>query len=77
MPPFDVHAPLLDLPRLFGSTLAALARACSRALPGRGRTLLLAVTLGPWLVAAGIDASVPNLPGAFDWLLQRLAGLPR
>jgi hypothetical protein len=62
---------------LFGSTLAALARACSRALPGRGRTLLLAVTLGPWLLAAGIDAHLPSVPGAFAWLLQRLAGLPR
>ena len=62
---------------VFGTTLAALARACSRALPGRGRTLLLAVVLGPWLLAAGIDLPVPNVPSAFAWLLHRLAGLPR
>jgi hypothetical protein len=62
---------------LFGTTLAALARACSRALPGRGRTLLLAVVLGPWLLAAGIDSPLPSVPGAFAWLLHRLAGLPR
>jgi hypothetical protein len=62
---------------LFGTTLAALARACSRALPGRGRTLFLAVVLGPWLLAAGIDSHLPSVPGAFAWLLHRLAGLPR
>lgn len=62
---------------LFGGAVSALARACSRALPGRGRTLLLAVVLGPWLLAAGIDAHLPSVPAAFGWLLDRLAGLPR
>jgi hypothetical protein len=58
---------------LFGSTLAVLARTCSRALPGRGRLLLLVVVLGPWLLAAGIGVRVPSIPGGFGWLLSRLA----
>jgi len=62
---------------LFGSTLSVLARACSRALPGRGRLLLLAVVLGPWLLASGIDVHLPSIPGAFSWLLKRLAESPR
>jgi hypothetical protein len=62
---------------LLGTTLAALARACSRALPGRGRLLLLLVALGPWLLAAGISIPLPSIPGAFGWLLSRLAEVAR
>jgi hypothetical protein len=58
---------------LFGVTLSALARACSRALPGRGRLLLLAIVLGPWLLASGIGVHLPSIPGGFGWLLARLA----
>jgi hypothetical protein len=58
---------------LVGGTLAPLARACSRWLPGRGRTLLLALTLGPWLLGSGLGASVPSIPAAFGWLLDHLA----
>lgn len=59
---------------LVGSSLAALARACSGWLPGRGRLLLLALVLGPWLLASGLGVAVPSLPGAFAWLLRHLAG---
>jgi hypothetical protein len=59
---------------LVGGTLAPLARACSRWLPGRGRLLLLAVTLGPWLLGLGLNAQLPSLPGAYGWLLAHLAG---
>jgi hypothetical protein len=62
---------------LVGTTLAVLARACSRALPGRGRLLLLAVVLGPWLLAAGTSLPLPSLPGAFGWLLSRLSEVAR
>lgn len=58
---------------LFGTALSVLARACSRALPGRGRLLLLVVVLGPWLLASGIGVNVPSIPGGFGWLLSRLA----
>jgi hypothetical protein len=58
---------------LFGSTLAVLARACSKALPGRGRLLLLVVVLGPWLLASGIGVHLPSIPGGFAWLLTRLS----
>lgn len=59
---------------LVGSTLAVLGRACSGWLPGRGRLLLSALVLGPWLLGSGLGLSVPNLPSAFAWLLQQLAG---
>lgn len=59
---------------LVGSTLAVLGRACSGWLPGRGRLLLLALVLGPWLLGSGLGLPVPNLPGAFAWLLRSLAG---
>lgn len=58
---------------LLGTVLATLARACSRAMPARGRLLLAATVLGPWLLAAGLDAKLPSIPGAFAWLLARLA----
>jgi len=58
---------------LVGSTLSLLARACSRWLPGRGRLLLSAVVLGPWLFGVGLQAHLPSIPGAFSWLLQHLA----
>lgn len=66
---------VLTLPyaALVGGTLAPLARACSRWLPGRGRLLLLAVTLGPWLLGSGLHAQVPSLPAAFGWLLEHIA----
>jgi hypothetical protein len=66
---------VLTLPyaALVGSVLALLARACQRILPGRGRLLLLVVGLGPWLLAAGLDAKVPSLPAAFGWVLEHLA----
>lgn len=59
---------------LVGSTLAVLGRACSGWLPGRGRLLLLALVLGPWLLGSGLGLAVPNLPSAFAWLLRHLAG---
>jgi hypothetical protein len=59
---------------LLGTVLSVLARACSRLLPERGRLLLLALVLGPWLVALGTGASVPSIPGAFAWLLSQLSG---
>jgi hypothetical protein len=66
---------LLTIPyaALVGGTLSPLARACSRWLPGRGRLLLLAIVLGPWLLGSGMSANVPSLPAAFAWLLQHLA----
>lgn len=66
---------LLTLPyaALVGGVLAPLARACQRFLPGRGRLLLLALCLGPWLVGAGLGANIPSIPGAFGWLLGTLA----
>lgn len=69
---------LLTLPYavVVGVTLAVLARACSRWLPGRGRLLLLAVTLGPWLLALGLGRDLPSIPGAFAWLLARLSRSP-
>jgi len=57
---------------LVGSSLAFLARACSHWLPGRGRLLLLALVLGPWLLGFGLSAPIPSIPGAFGWLLQHL-----
>lgn len=58
---------------LLGSTLSVLARGCSKALPGRGRLLLMVVVLGPWLLASGIGVQLPSIPGGFGWLLNRLA----
>ena len=58
---------------LVGSSLAFLARACSRWLPGRGRLLLLALVLGPWLFGLGSSTPIPSLPGAFGWLLQHMS----
>lgn len=58
---------------LVGTSLAALGRACHGWLPGRGRLLLLALVLGPWLLGAGLGMSIPSLPSAFAWLLQHLA----
>jgi hypothetical protein len=65
---------LLTLPYalLVGGSLAPLARVCSRLLPGRGRLLLLALVLGPWLLGSGLDLNVPSLPAAFGWLLRHL-----
>ncbi len=57
---------------LLGGSLALLARACSRWLPGRGRLLLLAIVLGPWLLGSGIGAEVPSIPAAFGWLLHHV-----
>lgn len=59
---------------LLGVTLARLARACSRWLPGRGRLLLMALALGPWLFGIGLHAHVPSIPGAFAWLLRHMSG---
>ena len=66
---------LLTLPyaALVGGTLAPLARACSGWLPGRGRLLLLALVLGPWLFGSGIGLHVPSIPGALAWLLEQMA----
>jgi hypothetical protein len=66
---------LLTLPyaALVGGTLAPLARACSGWLPGRGRLLLLALVLGPWLFGSGMGLHVPSIPGALSWLLEQLA----
>jgi hypothetical protein len=58
---------------LVGSTLAFLGRACSLWLPGRGRLLLLALLLGPWLLGLGLNATMPSIPGAFGWLLHLLS----
>ena len=58
---------------LVGGTLAPLARACSGWLPSRGRLLLLALVLGPWLFGSGVGLQVPSLPGAFAWLLEQMA----
>jgi hypothetical protein len=57
---------------LVGATLAPLARACSLWLPGRGRLLLAAIALGPWLLGAGLHANLPSIPGAFSWLLEHV-----
>jgi hypothetical protein len=54
---------------LVGGVLAMLARACSHWLPGRGRWLFLALTLGPWLFGLGLRAAVPSIPSALAWLL--------
>jgi hypothetical protein len=65
---------LLTLPyaALVGGILAPLARSCSRWLPGRGRLLLLAIVLGPWLLATGLGVFVPSIPAAFGWLLAHV-----
>lgn len=57
---------------LVGGVLAPLARACHHFFPGRGRWLLAAVVLGPWLLGAGLNAPVPSLPAGFDWLLSQV-----
>jgi hypothetical protein len=59
---------------LVGGVLAPLARACQHFLPGRGRLLLLAIVLGPWLLGAGLDAKVPSIPAALGWVLDNVAG---
>jgi hypothetical protein len=59
---------------LVGFSLAALGRACSHWLPGRGRLLLSLVVLGPWLLGSGLGVPLPSLPGAFAWLLDHLVG---
>ena len=59
---------------LLGGVLALLARLCSKLLPERGRWLLLALVLGPWLLARGTGSALPSIPGAFAWLLGHLAG---
>jgi len=66
---------LLTLPyaALVGSSLALLARAASRILPERGRFLFLVLALGPWLLGKATGGGVPSVPGAFAWLLERLA----
>ncbi len=66
---------VLTLPyaALVGGSLAPLARACSRWLPGRGRLLLLAITLGPWLLGSGLQAPVPSIPAAFGFVLEHIA----
>ena len=73
---FALALALLTLPyaALLGTALALLARLSSHLLPGRGRTLFLALALGPWLLASGTNSSLPSLPAAFSWLLERLAG---
>ncbi|HKY39401.1 MAG TPA: hypothetical protein VJN18_25860 [Polyangiaceae bacterium] len=67
---------LMTLPyaALLGGVLTVLARLCSRLLPERGRWLLLALVLGPWLLARGTGSALPSIPGAFAWLLDHLAG---
>lgn len=67
---------LLTLPyaALLGSVLSISARLCARWLPARGRLLLAALTLGPWLLALGTKSPIPSIPGAFGWLLAQLAG---
>lgn len=62
---------------LVGGSLAVLARLSSRLLPDHGRLLFLAIVLGPWLLAMGTGATLPNLPGAFSWLIEHLAGSVR
>ncbi len=66
---------LLTIPyaALVGGMLAPLARACSGWLPGRGRLLLLALVLGPWLFGSGMGLPVPSVPGAWSWLLEQMA----
>jgi hypothetical protein len=66
---------VLSLPyaALVGGSLALLARACSRWLPGRGRLLLLALVLGPWLLGSGMALPLPSVPAAFGWLLEHMA----
>jgi hypothetical protein len=59
---------------LVGGVLAPLARLSHRLLPGRGRWVLLALVLGPWLLALGTGTSIPSIPGAFAWVLSRAAG---
>lgn len=58
---------------LVGFSLAPLARACSYWLPGRGRLLLAAITLGPWLLAMGLQVQLPSLPAGFAWVLEHTA----
>jgi hypothetical protein len=58
---------------LVGGSLAPLARACHHWLPGRGRFLLLSLTLGPWLLGLGLGAALPSVPGAYGWLLEHLS----
>lgn len=58
---------------LVGGVLAPLARACHHWFPGRGRWLLAGIVLGPWLLAAGLNAPVPSIPAGFDWVLSQAA----
>jgi len=66
---------VLTLPyaAVVGGVLAPLARACSHWLPGRGRWLFSALTLGPWLLGLALPAALPSIPLAFSWLLDTLA----
>lgn len=57
---------------LVGAVLAPLARASHHFFPGRGRWLLAAVVLGPWLLGKGLNAPVPSIPAGFDWLLSQV-----
>jgi hypothetical protein len=59
---------------LVAGVLGPLARGCSCWLPGRGRFLLLSLTLGPYLLGIGLRCHVPSIPGAFAWLLHHVAG---
>ncbi len=64
---------LLTLPyaALVGGVLAPLARACHHFLPGRGRWLLAGIVLGPWLLAKGVNAPIPSIPGGLEWVLSQ------
>lgn len=56
---------------LVGGVLASLARLCQHFLPGRGRWLLVAVVVGPWLLAVGLGARLPSIPAGLEWVLSQ------
>lgn len=64
---------------LAAGVLGAIAGACRRAAPARGRAAFLAVVVGPWLVADGLldarDAAWLSVPGWLDWAWHLLVGV--
>ncbi len=64
---------------IVGVTLGGLASICARAGRARGRLLLVALVVGPWMLADLLDHGAWSIPGALaavlDFALRRGQGL--